>query len=162
MGGEFGQWKEWDHESSLSWESLEHEFHKGIQSCTRDLNRLYSSEAALHQLDTDAAGFEWVDANDSMASVISFLRKGRRVEEQMLVVCNFTPIVRENYRVGVPRPGYWREVLNSDAAEYGGSGAGNMGGANAMPVPYHGRPYSLNLTLPPLAAVFLKAEPARD
>ena len=156
MGGEFGQWKEWDHESSLSWEALDHELHRGIQACTRDLNRLYASDPALHQLDTDPAGYEWVDANDSMASVIAFLRKGRRTDEQTLVVCNFTPIVRHNYRVGVPRSGFWREVLNTDAAEYGGSGAGNLGGVNSMPVPYHGRPYSLNLTLPPLAAVFLQ------
>jgi 1,4-alpha-glucan branching enzyme len=156
MGGEFGQWKEWDHESSLSWEALDHGFHRGIQSCTRDLNCLYVSDAALHQLDTDPGGYEWVDANDSMASVIAFLRKGREAGEVILVVCNFTPIVRHNYRVGVPHSGYWEEVLNTDAAEYGGSGTGNLGGVNAMPVPYHGRPYSVNLTLPPLAALFLR------
>jgi 1,4-alpha-glucan branching enzyme len=93
-----------------------------------------------------------------MASVIAFLRKGRAAEDQILIVCNFTPIVRHNYRVGVPRSGFWREVLNTDAAEYGGSGAGNLGGVNAMPVPYHGRTYSVNLTLPPLAAVFFRSE----
>ena len=162
MGGEFGQWKEWEHESSLSWEALDHGFHRGIQACSRDLNRLYASETAMHQLDTDPAGFEWVDANDSLASTISFLRKGRDSAERILVVCNFTPVVRNNYRVGVPRAGFWRETLNTDATDYGGSGAGNLGGVNAMPVPFHGRPYSLNLTLPPLAALFFKPEAAGD
>ncbi|HSP56444.1 MAG TPA: 1,4-alpha-glucan branching enzyme, partial [Dehalococcoidia bacterium] len=160
MGGEFGQWKEWDHDSSLSWEALDYDFHRGIQACARDLNRIYGSTAALHQLDADPAGYEWVDANDSMASVIAFLRKGREPSDQMLVVCNFTPVVRANYRVGVPRPGNWREVLNTDAAAYGGSNAGNLGRVRAMPVPFHGRPYSLNLTLPPLAALFLEPEAA--
>ena len=162
MGGEFGQWKEWDHESSLSWEALEHGFHRRLQACTRDLNRLYASEPALHELDTDPAGFEWIDAGDSAASVLSFMRKGSSTDDLVLVVCNFTPVVRENYRVGVPRTGPWREVLNSDAADYGGSGAGNMGRVQAMPVPYHGRPYSVNLTLPPLAAVFFKSEGPGD
>jgi 1,4-alpha-glucan branching enzyme len=162
MGGEFGQWKEWEHESSLSWEALAHGFHRGIRACSRDLNRLYATETAMHQLDTDPAGFEWVDANDSMASTISFLRKGRDSEERILVVCNFTPVVRNNYRVGVPRAGFWRETLNTDAADYGGSGAGNLGGVTAMPVPFHGRPYSLNLTLPPLAALFFKPGAAGD
>ena len=162
MGGEFGQWKEWDHESSLSWEALEHGFHRRLQACTRDLNRLYASEPALHELDTDPAGFEWIDAGDSAASVLSFMRKGSSTDDLVLVVCNFTPVVRENYRVGVPRTGPWREVLNSDAADYGGSGAGNMGRVQAMPVPYHGLPYSVNLTLPPLAAVFFKSEGPGD
>jgi len=161
MGGEFGQWREWDHDSSLSWDSLEYDFHKGIQACTRDLNRLYGLDPSLHQLDTEAAGFEWVDANDSMSSVIAFLRKGRKPGDEVLVVCNFTPVVRYNYRVGVPRAGFWRELLNTDATEYGGSGVGNLGGVKAMPVPFHGRSYSLNLTLPPLAALFLKCEASR-
>ncbi len=160
MGGEFGQWKEWDHDSSLSWEAMDYDFHRGIQACARHLNRMYGSAAALHQLDTDPTGYEWIDATDSMASVIAFLRKGREPSEQMLVVCNFTPVVRANYRVGVPLSGSWREVLNTDAAIYGGSNAGNLGGGRAMPVPFHGRPYSLNLTLPPLAALFLEPEAA--
>ena len=156
MGGEFGQWKEWDHESSLSWEALDWDFHRGIQQCTRDVNLLYASEPALYELDHDPAGFEWVDANDSDASVLTFLRKGRPPAPPLLVVCNFTPVVRENYRVGVPHGGRWAEVLNTDAREYGGSGVGNLGGVTARPIPYHGRPYSLNLTLPPLAALFFR------
>jgi len=162
MGGEFGQWKEWDHESSLSWEALEHDFHRGVQACNRDLNRLYTSEPALHQLDTDHAGFEWVDANDSLASTISFLRIGRDARHKLLIICNFTPVVRHNYRVGVPRSGFWREMVNTDGVEYGGSGVGNLGGVNAMPVPFHGRPYSVNLTLPALAALFFKPDTTRD
>jgi 1,4-alpha-glucan branching enzyme len=162
MGGEFGQWKEWEHDSSLSWEALDYEFHRGIQRCTRDLNLLYAGEPALHQLDTEPAGYEWVDANDGTSSVISFMRKGRDPDDCVLAVCNFTPVVRQNYRVGVPTGGRWCELLNTDGAEYGGSNAGNLGGVNAMPVPFHGRPYSVNLTLPPLAALFLKPEPVSD
>ncbi len=161
MSGEFGQWKEWGHETSLSWEALEHEFHGGIQRCTRDLNALYNREAALHELDTEAGGFEWIDANDSLCSVVSFLRKGRSPGDLLLVVCNFTPTPRGNYRVGVPRRGLWEEVLNTDAKEYGGSGYGNGGAVRALPVPYHGRRYSLNLTLPPLGVLFLKSDGRR-
>jgi 1,4-alpha-glucan branching enzyme len=122
-----------------------------------DLNRLHRSEPALHQLDFDPEGFEWVDANDSDQSVLTFLRRaGDRV---VLVACNFTPMPREHYRVGVPEGGFWHEVLNGDAADYGGSGRGNLGGVGAEAVPYHGRPYSLDLHLPPLATVFMR--PAR-
>lgn len=112
----------------------------------------------MHELDADPAGFEWVDCNDSVTSAISLLRRGKSEKDTILVVCNFTPISREEYRVGVPTGGFWRELLNGDATEYGGSGWGNMGGKEAEPIPVHGRPYSLNLTLPPLAALFLKAE----
>jgi len=128
-----------------------------LQSWVQQLNQLYSNEKAMHELDADPAGFEWVDCNDSLTSVISLLRKGKSPEDTILVVCNFTPIPREEYRVGVPTGGFWRELLNGDAAAYGGSGWGNMGGKEAELVPVHGRPYSLSLTLPPLAALFLKA-----
>jgi 1,4-alpha-glucan branching enzyme len=158
MGDEFGQVREWTHDTSLEWHVLQYPLHRGVQSWVEQLNRVYRSEAALHQLDTDPAGFEWVDCNDSATSVLSLLRKAKSPQETVLIVCNFTPVPRPSYRVGVPSGGFWRELLNSDAREYGGSGLGNLGGLPAEAQPAHGRPYSLNLTLPPLAAVFLKAE----
>ena len=156
MGGEFGQWREWAHDTSLDWNQLNWPNHRGMQTWVEVLNRLYRSERALHELDNDPAGFEWVDCNDGASSVLSFLRKGRAPEDVILAVCNFTPVPRVGYKLGVPSGGYWRELVNSDAKEYDGSGMGNMGGVNAEATPAHGRPYSLNLTLPPLAAVFLK------
>jgi 1,4-alpha-glucan branching enzyme len=157
MGGEFGQRGEWDHDHSLEWHLLRYAPHAGLQKLVMDLNHLYASEPALHQLDCDPAGFEWIDAGDWEQSVLTYLRKDN-LGNQVLVACNFTPVVRHNYRVGVPADGFWREFFNSDSAYYGGSGQGNLGGVNATPVAYHGRPWSLVLTLPPLAAVFLKAE----
>jgi 1,4-alpha-glucan branching enzyme len=156
MGGEFGQWREWAHDTSLDWNLVQRPLHRGIQKWVEMLNQNYRSEPALHTFDTDAAGFEWVDCCDTAASVLSFLRKGRSPDDVLLVVGNFTPVPRVGYRVGVPCGGYWRELLNSDAKEYGGSGMGNLGGVQADQVAAHGRPYSLNLTLPPLAVVFLK------
>jgi 1,4-alpha-glucan branching enzyme len=161
MGGEFGQWREWDHESSLDWEAAQDGFHARIADLVADLNRLHAEDPALHEVDTDGAGFEWVDADDSETSVITFMRKSRD-GAPLLVACNFTPVVRHNYRVGVPESGFWREVLNTDAEVYGGSGQGNMGGVNTAPIPMHGRPYSLNLTLPPLAAAFFRRQEAPD
>jgi 1,4-alpha-glucan branching enzyme len=158
MGAEFGQRSEWNHEESLEWDLLAYAPHQGIQRWVRDLNRLYASEKALYQWDCEPAGFEWVDAGDAESSVISWIRKAPGDESTILVVCNFTPVPRTGYRLGVPRGGMWREALNSDAAEYGGSGEGNAGGFAAEPVPSHGRPFSLNLTLPPLAICFFKNE----
>jgi 1,4-alpha-glucan branching enzyme len=158
MGGEFGQWAEWNHEASLDWHLLAYPPHAGVQTWVEDLNRFYRSEPALHELDSNPAGFEWVDCNDAGASTLSLLRRGSSSDDWILVVCNFTPVPREHYQVGVPRSGYWRELLNSDAAEYGGSGEGNRGGVEADPVFVHGRPCSLNLTLPPLAILFFKSE----
>jgi 1,4-alpha-glucan branching enzyme len=157
MGGEFGQVREWAHDTSLEWHVLQYPLHHGVQAWVRQLNRTYREQRALHELDTDPAGFEWVDCNDTAASTISLLRKGRSERETILVMCNFTPVPRQQYRVGVPSAGFWRELLNSDAREYGGSGIGNMGGVHAEPQPAHGRPFSLRLTLPPLGALFLKA-----
>jgi len=157
MGGEFGQVREWTHDSSLEWHVLQYPVHSGLQSWVRDLNRIYREQSALHELDNDPAGFEWVDCNDNNASVLSLLRKSS-AGETILVVCNFTPVPREGYVVGVPKAGFWRELLNSDGGEYFGSGIGNAGGRQAEPVPAHGRPFSLRLTLPPLGALFLKAE----
>jgi 1,4-alpha-glucan branching enzyme len=154
MGGEIGQWREWDHNTSLDWNLLEYDCHRGLHRWVEDINRLYKSEPALH-LDTEPAGFEWIDGSDADNSVICFLRKGV-TGEAILIVCNFTPVPREHYLVGVPAGGYWRELLNSDGKEYWGSGIGNSGGVQANPVSIHGRDHSLDLTLPPLAIVFFK------
>ncbi|MBI4199341.1 MAG: 1,4-alpha-glucan branching protein GlgB [Chloroflexi bacterium] len=157
MGSEFGQGQEWSHESSLDWDLLDSPFHGGLQHWVADLNRVHREEPALHQRDFDPGGFAWVDCNDVEQSIVTFLRLGHPTSGPVLVACNFAPVPRFHYRVGVPSSGSWREVLNSDAREYGGGGLGNLGGVQAEPVPFHGRPYSLNLALPPLAAVFLKA-----
>ncbi|HXM22597.1 MAG TPA: 1,4-alpha-glucan branching protein GlgB [Terriglobales bacterium] len=158
MGDEFGQEREWTHDGALEWEVLQYPFHRGLQSWVEQLNRLYSGEPALHELDADPKGFEWIDCNDNVASTLALVRKGKSSKQNIVVACNFTPVPRTGYRLGVPGGGFWRELLNSDAKEYGGSGMGNLGGVVAEEQPVHGRPYSLNLTLPPLAAVFLKAE----
>jgi 1,4-alpha-glucan branching enzyme len=158
MGGDFGQWREWAHDGSLDWDLLQYPPHLGLQRWVRDINRLYRSEPALHELDCDPAGFEWIDCGDADSSVVSLIRKGRSTSTIILVICNFTPVPRANYRVGAPRGGFWREVLNSDAGEYGGSGMGNLGGQEAAPITLHGRPYSLTLTLPPLSVSFLNNE----
>jgi len=157
MGGEFGQWREWAHDGSLDWHLLQYASHQGLQKWVADLNGVYRREPALHERDFDPAGFEWIDCHDADASVISLLRRGTSGDELILVVCNFTPVPRVNYRIGAPRGGFWKELLNSDAREYGGSGMGNLGGTEADPSPIHGRPYSLTLTLPPLSALFLKS-----
>ena len=157
MGDEFGQVREWAHDTSLEWDVLQYQVHSGMQNWVAQLNRVYRSEPALHVLDNNPAGFEWVDCNDNLTSTISLLRKSESAKDTVLIVCNFTPITRVSYRVGVPEGGYWRELLNSDALEYGGTGVGNMGGVHAEEAPEHGRPYSLRLTLPPLGALFLKA-----
>jgi 1,4-alpha-glucan branching enzyme len=161
MGDEFGQWREWDHEGSLDWDLLEGPAHAGLQRWVGDLNRSYRAEPALHEGDCTSRGFEWVDCCDSEQSTLSWLRHGISISETILVVCNFTPVVRRNYRVGVPISGYWRELLNSDAKEFGGSGQGNFGGVHSAPFAHHGRPQTLLLTLPPLAAVYLKPEPSK-
>jgi 1,4-alpha-glucan branching enzyme len=157
MGGEFGQKREWQHEEALEWQVLQYPLHAGVQNWIRDLNRLYRATPALYQLDFAAEGFEWIDHSDAQSSVIAFLRKDRAAG-CVLVICNFTPVARPNYRLGVPRGGRWREALNSDATHYGGSGQGNFGGVEAAPLPSHGQFHSLTLTLPPLSALFLLPE----
>jgi 1,4-alpha-glucan branching enzyme len=156
MGCDFGQWREWKHDSGLEWQALDYYLHRGVNDWVRDLNRYYRSQPALYELDFDAAGFEWVDHCDAHNSVLVFLRKSRDAARTVLVLCNLTPVPRLDYRVGVPRGGFWREALNSDAAAYGGSGAGNLGGVRADALPSHGRPNSLSLTLPPLATLILE------
>jgi len=158
MGGEFGQWSEWYHEESLDWHLLEFPLHAGLQGWVKELNRTYRTEKALYELDFDPAGFEWIDCNDTQQSTLSLIRKSRSTSEIILVVLNFTPTPQYNYQVGAPRGGLWQEILNSDAEEYGGSGHGNFGGIEAVPIEIHGRPYSLKLTLPPLGAVFFKSD----
>ena len=158
MGSEFGQWQEWSHERSLDWHLLGNPLHSGLLRWVRDLNTLYRGEAALHQLDCDPGGFEWIDCTDSQRSVVSFLRRAKDSSNMLLCVCNFTPQARPNYRVGVPVECHWKEILNSDAQLYGGSGQGNIGGLTAAPLPIHGRSYSLNMTLPPLGMLVFQPE----
>ncbi len=157
MGGEFGQWDEWYHEKSLDWHLLERPAHQGLKRWVEDLNQFYRAEPEMHELDFSPDGFEWNDFRDAELSVISFTRKGRETGRRILIVANFTPVPRKNYRVGVPLPGFWKEALNSDARIYGGTGHGNLGGIEAAPVPFHGRYHSLSLTLPPLGILFFKS-----
>jgi 1,4-alpha-glucan branching enzyme len=156
MGGEFGQWREWVHDGSLDWDLLNYPLHAGLQRWVQDLNRLYRSEPALHEMDCDPAGFEWIDCDDADSSAVTLIRKGKSSSTLILVVCNFTPVARYSYRLGSPRSGYWQEILNSDASQYGGSNMGNLGGVETVPVPLHGRPYSLTITLPPLSVCFFR------
>jgi len=158
MGGEFAQDSEWNHDHSLDWHLLDDAMHCGVQALVRDLNQLYRTTPALHVYDAESRGFQWVDASDNEASVISFLRWGREGDAPVLVVCNFTPVPREKYRIGVPRGGRWVERINTDSKDYGGSGMGNMGAIEADDIACHGRRHSLNLTLPPLGTLIL--EPA--
>jgi len=158
MGGEFGQWKEWNHDTSLDWHCLDSALHKGIHSWLKDLNSFYQSQPALHELDFQSDGFEWMDFHDWEHGIISFVRKSKTQADQVLVVCNFTPIPRYSYKIAVPRSGFWREELNSDAKVYGGSGHGNLGGMQAVSEPAHGKQFSMKLTLPPLGVLFFKWE----
>jgi 1,4-alpha-glucan branching enzyme len=159
MGSEFAQRREWAHEGQLDWQLADAPAHAGVQRLVADLNRVYAAEPALHELDFAGAGFEWVEAHDRERSVIAFLRKARSDAPPVLVVCNLTPVPREGYELGAPAHGFWRELVNTDAAVYGGSGVGNLGGATTRPVSRHGRPCSLTLTLPPLATLLLRHEP---
>ncbi|RLB39945.1 MAG: 1,4-alpha-glucan branching enzyme, partial [Deltaproteobacteria bacterium] len=158
MGGEFGQWDEWYHEKSLDWHLLAHPLNQGVKRLVKDLNELYTSEGALHELDFDTAGFEWIDCNDSAQSTLCLLRKGKKQIQELVVVLNFTPVPRHQFRVGMPRPGNWKEILNTDATPYGGSGMGNPGTISTEAHPWHGRDCSMKITLPPLAALFFKGE----
>jgi 1,4-alpha-glucan branching enzyme len=158
MGGEFGQWNEWYHESSLDWHLLQYAPHQGLQDWVRELNSLYKNERALYEIDFERAGFEWIDFQDWESSVISFIRKGNTTSDIILVVCNFTPVLRDNYTLGVPRAGYWKEIMNSEDERFGGAGINNSGGVEAKEIPMQGRPFSLSLTLPGLSTIFLKSE----
>jgi 1,4-alpha-glucan branching enzyme len=155
MGGEFGQSAEWNHDRSLDWHLLQYKVHEGVQLLIRDLNRLYRETPALHVLDCEPEGFQWIDAANWEQSTLSYLRLGRGPGEFALVACNFTPVPRDDYRVGCPIGGIWYERINTDASEYGGSGSGNAGQVMAEAVPFHGQPCSLRLKLPPLGTLVL-------
>jgi 1,4-alpha-glucan branching enzyme len=156
MGCEFGQWDEWNFDESLQWHLLEHESHRGLRTTLRDLNRLVAREPALHQLDFDGRGFEWIDCHNWQDSVLSFVRRGANPADFLVVCCNFTPVPRQGYRLGLPTGGLYDEVFNSDSSFYGGSNLGNAGAIRAEAIPHHGREHSAALTIPPLAAVVLK------
>ena len=157
MGAEHGEWREWDHQGALDWGLAESPPHRGIGMLLRDLNRLYRERPALHRYDFESRGFEWIDCHDAEQSVLSYLRRGDN-DEWLIVCLNFTPVPRQGYRIGVPGPGRYREVLNTDSAAYGGSNLGNLGAVESEPLPWMGRPCSVVLTLPPLAAVVLEVE----
>ncbi len=161
MGGEFGQWTEWDFEHSLKWDELNYPPHRGLARLVADLNRLYREHSAFFEVDFEPSGFEWIDANDSENSVIAFLRYNRARDEFLVFVCNFTPVPRENYRIGVPEDGFYAELLNTDADIYWGGGVGNLGGVQSDPEPWHNQPHSINLTLPPLSTLILKRVESR-
>ena len=156
MGSEIAQWREWNHDTSLDWHLLQWKDHQGILQLVRDLNGLYQSEKALHQIDFDWQGYEWLELHDWENSVVAFLRRARDPNDAVVVVCNFTPVVRENHRIGVPCGGFYRELLNTDSDIYGGSNCGNYGGSWGIPEPHAGRPFHLSLRLPPLGVVFLR------
>jgi 1,4-alpha-glucan branching enzyme len=160
MGGEFGQWAEWNHDASLDWNLLDWPSHRGAQKLVDDLNRLYRAQTALHEGDCESFGFDWIDADDAEESVYAYLRRGREARDVLLVVLNCTPVPRYNHRFGVPWGGFWREILNSDAKIYWGSGQGNLGRVEASPLPQGKWLKSLTLTLPPLGAVILKPDAA--
>jgi 1,4-alpha-glucan branching enzyme len=157
MGAELGQWQEWNHDHSLQWDLLQYDPHKGLQRYVKDLNRVYVSEPALYEIDFEPAGFEWIDFRDANSNIVSFIRRGKASDQVLIFVFNFTPVPRVNYRVGAPYQGFYKELINSDAALYGGSNLGLSGGVVAEHLPWHGQPYSLSLTLPPLGMLLLKS-----
>ncbi|MDK2934475.1 MAG: 1,4-alpha-glucan branching enzyme, partial [Clostridiales bacterium] len=156
MGGEYGQFIEWKYDDSLDWHLLDYDMHKKIQVYVKDLNKLYRSEKALYEVDYSFDGFEWINCDDADHSIISFIRKGKDWHDMLLFVCNFTPIVHDHYRIGVPFNLYYKEIFNSDAELYGGSNVGNCGGLYAEEVPCNGRPYSMALRIPPLGMLVFK------
>ena len=158
MGGEFGQWNEWHYDQSLQWHLLEWDAHKGLQKYVADLNKLLRAEPALHEVDFDPAGFEWIDCHNWEESVLAFIRKAKDPKDFLVTVMNFTPVPRTKHRIGVPKPGFYREVLNSDSEYYGGSNVGNYPGVKADAISWHGRPYSIEVVLPPLGTLVFKPE----
>ncbi|MFW5821401.1 MAG: 1,4-alpha-glucan branching protein GlgB [Bacteroidota bacterium] len=158
MGMEFGQWSEWNYESSLDWHLNEFENHKGLQLYMKDLNSIYKRYPALFEKDFSPEGFRWIDANDAHNSILSFMRYDEKKKQPVLVIANFTPVPRYNYRIGVPDDSKWTEILNSDAKHYGGSGMGNFGGVESNPVPYHGEEFSINIVIPPLGVVMFSID----
>jgi 1,4-alpha-glucan branching enzyme len=155
MGDEFGQEREWDHDRSLDWHLLADEFHQGVLRLVRDLNSVICKTTALHELDNEHSGFQWIDAADRSSSIVSFERRGKTPGDHVVVIVNFTPIVRTDYRIGMPSEGPYREIFNSDDRRYGGSGVGNAGTLVPQALSWHGRAHSMPLTLPPLSAIYL-------
>ena len=158
MGGEFGQWHEWNHDGQLQWELLQWRSHEGLKKLVADLNQLYCNFPALFEQDFQPEGFQWIDCHDSDRSVVSYLRCGSRPDDILLVCCNFTPVVRHQFPIGVPVRGWYQEIFNSDSEYYGGSNVGNYPGVESRGVGCHGRPFSLRITLPPLAAVVFQPQ----
>lgn len=156
MGGELGQWTEWNYDSQLDWALLGHKYHDGLRLFVGDLNRIYRSEAALHQIDFKSDGFRWIEADDYQASTYAYYRIAKDPSDIVVIAANFTPVPRKAYRLGMPRPGCYREILNSDAAIYGGGNLGNAGAVFTEPIPFHGQAQSVSVTLPPLAILMLK------
>ncbi len=156
QGQEIGQYEEWNYEVSTRWDLLAYDYHRKLQAFVKELNRLYRSEPALYQVDFHHSGFEWIDFHDVEGSVISFLRRAEDPADWLLFVCNFTPVPRRDYRVGVPEAGFYEEILNSDSEYFGGSNIGNGGLVVSEETPWHGRPYSVSLTLPPLGVLVFK------
>jgi 1,4-alpha-glucan branching enzyme len=156
MGSEFAQWREWNHDRSLDWHLLDDPSHQGIRQFVQDLNWHYSAQPALYEVDFEPAGFRWIDCNDNENSVVSILRFARNRDDFVVMVFNFTPVARGQYRIGVPEPGFYEEILNSDAATYGGGNVGNGGGVETEPVAAHGFDQSLRLVVPPLGCLMLK------
>jgi len=158
MGAEFGQFSEWSEARSLDWHLLDFEHHKKNQSWVRDLNNFYRNEPALYEIDFNEDGFRWINANDASASVYSYIRYAKDKSDFLIIILNFTPMVREDYRLGVPEEGYYQEVLNSDAEKYGGSNVGNLGEVQSDAIENNDLPYSLNLKLPPFGILILKKQ----
>ena len=158
MGNDIGQWQEWDYDSGIEWEALQSPNHAGLQRFVRDMNLVYRNEPALYENDFDWNGFSWIDANDSDNSVLSFIRFGKERKKFLIIVCNMTPLVRENYTIGVPADGKYREIINSDSKIYWGSGFHKNENLSARAEPCHGMDFSLQLTLPPLSTIILKPE----
>jgi 1,4-alpha-glucan branching enzyme len=156
MGGEFGQWDEWKSDQSLDWHLARFREHNRLQHYVRDINRLYVQEPALHQVDFDHHGFEWIDLHDTENCIVSFIRRASDWHDYIVVVCNFTPVPRWSYRVGVPEHRHYREILNSESNLYGGSNLGNSGGRHSEPIPWHGKPYSIEIVIPPLGVLYFK------
>jgi 1,4-alpha-glucan branching enzyme len=158
MGQEFGQWSEWNFDGQLDWPLLQSPPHTGLKSLICDLNRVYRSLGALHARDCESQGFRWIVADDADQSVYAWVRFGAPTDAPLAIISNFTPVPRLNYRIGLPKPGRWREILNSDAHSYGGSGYGNFGSVIAQDIPSHGYPYSAEIAIPPLATIYFQSD----
>ena len=159
MGGEFGQYNEWNSDAALDWYLLDYETHQGVQKLVHDLNRIYKTEPALYEMDSEAQGFEWIDFSDPDTQLVSFIRRGSKADDFLIFIFNLTPVPRGPYRIGVPRGGFYQELLNTDSSHYDGTGMGNLGGIEADAVPFHLRDYSIEMTIPPLCGLVFKPEP---